>query len=130
MEDAGECKRKYLSWIFSPLLYQLSYPANMLNLKRLQGFDRLCLRWTYFFRTKRDAARSHGRKRAVPRVSNQPNDRDDKRLRGIWYRGGRYFAQINVAGAVKQVPLQGEQIVADAVTPRQVLKGGISRGWS
>jgi len=56
------------------------------------------------------------------------DDRDGRRVRGIWFRNGVYYAQLRVAGNVKQIPLQEAGTVAQAVTARQVLKGQIAAG--
>jgi len=77
---------------------------------------------------KRNATLCNDQTKARPNIMNQVTNRDGRRVRGIWFRNGVYYAQIRVAGNVKQIPLQEAGTVAQAVTARQVLKGQIAAG--
>ena len=77
---------------------------------------------------KRNATLCNDQTKARPNIMNQVTNRDGRRVRGIWFRNGVYYAQLRVAGNVKQIPLQDAGTVAQAVTARQVLKGQITAG--
>ena len=55
-------------------------------------------------------------------------DKNRKRARGIWIRNGVYYAQLRIAGQVKQVPMHDATTLPQAVRERQALKSKIKKG--
>jgi hypothetical protein len=60
--------------------------------------------------------------RAKPGQYNQIRDRFKRRIRGLWFRDGAYFAQLRVQGQVKQIKLHGASTIPKALKAMQDLK--------
>jgi len=67
-------------------------------------------------------------RRAVSGQYNQVTDRFKRRIRGLWFRDGAYFAQLRVHRKVKQIKLHGADTIPKAQAAMQDLKGKIARG--
>ena len=60
--------------------------------------------------------------KAKPRIHNQVFDDSGRRIRGIWFRSGTYYAQLRIRGQFKQIPLQSLETIPQAVEAKQALK--------
>jgi hypothetical protein len=53
-------------------------------------------------------------------------DRQRRRMRGLWFRDPTYYAQVDIGGRTKRIPLPDATTVAEAERARQVLKQKIA----
>ena len=55
-------------------------------------------------------------------------ERQRRRMRGLWFRDPTYYAQVDIGGRTKRIPLPDATTVAEAEKARQVLKQKIAAG--
>lgn len=66
--------------------------------------------------------------KAKPRIYNKVFDRSHRRIRGLWYRDGKFFFQTRINGAVKEIELHEATTLPEAVEAKQVIKKKIRDG--
>ena len=74
---------------------------------------------------KRNATPCNVPAKAKPRIYNKVFDRSHRRIRGLWYRDGKFYSQARINGDVKQIELHEANTIAQAVEAMQVLKNKI-----
>ncbi len=67
-------------------------------------------------------------KRARKNAWNKVHDTRGNRVRGLWVRNGRYYAQVRVHNWVGRVPLEHAETLPQALTAWQELKSKIRAG--
>jgi hypothetical protein len=77
---------------------------------------------SYFCSVKRNETQSNAK--SFEKVF----DRNRHRVRGLWFRCGSYYAQLDVAGVAKKLVLQGADSIPKALGARQDLKNKIAAG--
>jgi integrase len=77
---------------------------------------------SYFCSVKRNETQSNAK--SFEKVF----DRNRQRVRGLWFRCGSYYAQLDVAGVAKKLVLQGADSIPKALGARQDLKNKIAAG--
>jgi hypothetical protein len=77
---------------------------------------------SYFCSVKRNETQSNAKS------FEKDFDRNRQRVRGLWFRCGSYYAQLDVAGVAKKLVLQGADSIPKALGARQDLKSKIAAG--
>jgi hypothetical protein len=120
--------------IFSPLLYQLSYPAKPLKTRNLDSFHEFhTLFLFYFCPMKRNETYRVADVSKLPRkrkgIFNQGFDEDGKHVRGLWIRNGVYYAQVRFSPTqTNRLHLQAAKTIPQTIAARQELRRKINRG--
>ena len=120
--------------LFSPLLYQLSYPAKPMKTGHLRSFPEFhTLFLFYFCPMKRNETYRVADASKPPRkrkgAFNQVFDEDGKRVRGLWIRNGAYYAQVRFSPTqTNRLHLQAAKTIPQAIAARQELRRKIDRG--
>jgi hypothetical protein len=119
--------------IFSPLLYQLSYPAESTILpsqnaifafKYFPPLDfGLLFRPTFVAMKRKRTTKSVEEPVRRPDSYQQVFNERGERVRGLWTRGGRFYAQLDATdGKPYRYHLEHAETVPQAVLARQALK--------
>jgi hypothetical protein len=80
----------------------------------------ILLALSYYCAARRDETQRG--KRARKNAWNQAHDARGNRVRGLWARNGRYYAQVRVHNWVGRVPLEHAETLPQALTAWQELK--------
>jgi hypothetical protein len=97
------------------------------HLRKFQQILKLFVLVRYYFCTVK-ASETQSNVKSDSRTFEKVFDRQRRRMRGLWPRDPTYYAQVDINGAAKRVPLPDAKTVSEAETARQALKEKISKG--